>query len=463
MPYEGGFSMNHLRRALALLLILTLCLPLVAWAEEDVHGLRMNFTFQMDPSAYPAQEQELLQGIGDMLNMLGVQAELAWEGNLLSQNTSFDSNVSLALGDQTDLVRLHLYGTPSHIVVGSNLLGDQQVMLNMLAWLEFSMKTYFYLGMPLQKVALCTSTYAHTSAFEALAKVWNPVMNASEGTRTISRESILEMLPQIMDTAQYDRAFTYWLQALLLDAGYDSMVLDALYYAPDWADGFLAEDGIQVTVADGEETWTTGDLTLFHRNSEGWTLTLPATGEGYTTLATMTQTEDSRVLRLCFGLEEEADVLDLTLSATGLPTGEDGTGKAELTLDRTGSMLGEAHLRWSVDWTRTTQADGLGAWEIRAAQTNADTGAEMLVISGTLTECVPEIALGWDTQALIDGGINIFSVYEDTLAEFVRQVQEPFLTAMLPVLVQLPASSYDSIFQLLGQYGVLDVLTAGLE
>ena len=452
--------MNHLRRALALLLILALCLPLGACAEEDVHGLRINLSFQMDPSAYPAEEQELLQGIGDMMNLLGVQADLAWEGNLLSQDTSFDSNVSLSLGEQADLVRFHLYGTPSHIVVGSNLLGDQQVMLNMLAWLEFSMKTYFYLGMPLQNVALCTSTYAHTSAFEALAAVWNPVMNATQGTRTISRESILDMLPQLADTAQYDRAFTYWLQALLLDAGYDSMVLDALYSAADWADGFLAEDGIQVTVTDQEETC---DLTLFHRDGDGWTLALPATGEGYTAHATMTQGEDSRMLRLCFGLEEEADVLDLTLSATGLPTGEDGAGKAELLLDRTGSMLGEQHLRWGVDWTRTTQADGLGAWEIRAAQTNADTGAEMLVISGTLTECVPEVALGWDTQELIDAGLNIFSVYEDTLAEFVRNVQEPFLTAMLPVLVELPASSYQSIFQLLEQYGVMDVLTAGLE
>ena len=42
-------------------------------------------------------------------------------------------------------------------------------------------------------------------------------MNATQGTRTISRESILDMLPQLADTAQYDRAFTYWLQALLLD------------------------------------------------------------------------------------------------------------------------------------------------------------------------------------------------------------------------------------------------------
>ena len=149
-------------------------------------------------------------------------------------------------------MRFHLYGTPSHIVVGSNLLGDHRLgRPTSLAWLEFSMKTYFYLGMPLQNVALCTSTYAHTSAFEALAAVWNPVMNATQGTRTISRESRLDMLPQLADTAQYDRAFTYWLQALLLDAGYDSMVLDALYSAADWAGGRVPGRGWHPGNGDG--------------------------------------------------------------------------------------------------------------------------------------------------------------------------------------------------------------------
>ena len=67
------------------------------------------------------------------------------------------------------------------------------------------------------------------------------------------------MLPQLADTAGYDRAFSCWLQALLLDAGYDGMVLDSLYSAADWADGFLGEEGIQVTVDGETETWTTGD------------------------------------------------------------------------------------------------------------------------------------------------------------------------------------------------------------
>lgn len=454
--------MHRLRRALALLMVLVLCVPFAS-AEEEVHGLRIQLGFQMDPSAYPQEDQELLQGIADMLNILGVQSTLAWEGDLLDTSASFDSSVSFSLNGQEDLINLHLYGTPSHIVVGSNLLGDQQMMLNMLAWLEFSMKSYFYLGMPLQNIALCTSTYAHTSAFEALAAVWNPVMNASEGSRVIAREDILEMLPLLADTAQYDRAFSCWLQAMLLDAGYDGMVLEALLATPEWAEGFLDAEGIRVTVEGETETWTTGELTLFRRDAQGWTLTLPATAEGYTAQASMSQTTDSYSLRLCFGLEEEADVLDLALSATGLPTGEDGQGKAELTLDRTGSMLNESHLRWAVNWSRATQADGLAEWQISAVQTHSETDAEMLAITGTLTECVPDVALGWEPGELIDAGINIFSVYEDTLAAFVQEVKGPFMEGMLPVLVALPSSSYQSFFQLLEQYGVLDVLTAGME
>lgn len=451
--------MNRLRRALALLMILTLCLPLGARAEEEeMHGLRMELSFHMDPSAYPQEEQEMLQGVADLLNMLQVRSTLAWTGNLMSQDTSFDSQVFFSVGEQADAVSLHLYGTPSHIVAGSNLLGDQQVMLNMLAWLEFSMKAYFYLDLPLQNVALCTSTYAHASAFEALAAVWDPVMNAGQGTRTVDRDSILDMLPRLAETAQADRAFSYWLQALLLASGYDSMVMDALYSAADWADGFLAQEGIRVTVQDGEETWATGEITLFHQDENGWTLTLPATGEGYTARAVMTQTADSRTLRLCFGLEEEADVLDLSLSATGLPTGEDGAGMAMLSLDRTGYMFEEKHLRWQADWSRTTQADGLGAWEVRAAQTNAETGAEMLVLSGTITQCMPDVALGWEAGELINAGVNLFSVYEDTLSAFLQSIQEPMLQGIFPVLVELPASSYQSLFQFLEQYGVLEML-----
>lgn len=69
----------------------------------------------------------------------------------------------------------------------------------------------------------------------------------------MDRDSILDMLPDLAETAQADRAFSYWLQALLLASGYDSMVMDALYSAADWADGFLAQEGIRVTVQDGKK------------------------------------------------------------------------------------------------------------------------------------------------------------------------------------------------------------------
>ena len=171
------------------------------------------------------------------------------------------------------------------------------------------------------------------------------------------------------------------------------------------------------------------------------------------------------MLRLCFGLEEEADVLDLTLSAHGSAhrRGRHRQSRS-CALDRTGSMLGEQHLRWGVDWTRTTQADGLGAWEIRAAQTNADTGAEMLVISGTLTECVPEVCPGLGhAGAYVMQGSTSFLCMRTPWRSSSAMFRSPSLPLCCRCWWSCQRSSYQSIFQLLEQYGVMDVLTAGLE
>lgn len=55
------------------------------------------------------------------------------------------------MGEREDVLSFRLRGVPSHILVSSPLLGDQQVMLNMLGWLEFSIKANFQMGIPCTK------------------------------------------------------------------------------------------------------------------------------------------------------------------------------------------------------------------------------------------------------------------------------------------------------------------------
>ena len=453
--------MKRFQRILALLLTLALCLPWAAQADEQAHGLRMDLTFQLDASAYPDDMQEVLPGLADALQLLTLRGDLCWRGNLFSQDTAFDSDAALTFGEDAE-VPFHLYGVPSHIMVESPLLGDQQVMLNMLAWLEFAVKANFQLGIPLYQVAPYVSTYANASAFDAFLPAWNETMQAEEGSRTVDAEAVVELASVLMETAQEDRAFTYWLQALLMDSGMDEMVQEGLSMLPEWVESFLEEDGLTIEVDEDTETWSAGEEQLFYRDASSWELTLPMTDEGYTASASWVQEEDGFTFRLCFGMEDEADVLDFTVALTGLPTAEAEEGQAIFMVDRTGEMLGDTHMRWQADWSRETDAEDGTVYQVRAAQVNTETDAEMLVISGTLTSYTPAEAPQYTAAELAERGVNLFSVYEDTLSDFVHQVALPFAKGILPVLEVLPASSYQSAFVLLEQFHLLDLLSSSL-
>lgn len=455
--------MKRMQRILSALLVILL-LPLTGMAEtaEQGHGLRMDLSFQMNADAYPDDMQELMPGIADALNETRLHSDLTWRGDLFSQDTSFNAQNSLSMGEREDVLSFRLRGVPSHILVSSPLLGDQQVMLNMLGWLEFSIKANFQMGIPLYQIAPFISTYANTSAFEAFLPAWQETMCAEAGSRTISAEDAIALAESIAETAENDRSFSYWLQALLLDSGCDEMVMEYLSMLPDWVASFVdEEEGIQVTAADGEEIWTTGEETLFTRNGESWELTLPATEDGYTAALRWTTDEESRTLQLCFGQEDENDILDFTIALSGLPTEDADAGQAVLTIDRTGEMLGETHMRWQADWSREEAAEGT-RWQVRAAEINTETNAEMLVISGTLTAYTPDTIPAWTAWDVIDQGVNIFSVYEDTLTEFVHNIAKPFVQQILPVLAELPYSTYQSLFALMEQFHVLDLLSMSL-
>ena len=99
---------------------------------------------------------------------------------------------------------------------------------------------------------------------------------------------------------------------------------------------------------------------------------------------------------------------------------------------------------------------------MRAAEINTETNAEMLVISGTLTAYTPDTIPAWTAWDVIDQGVNIFSVYEDTLTEFVHHIAKPFVQQILPVLAELPYSTYQSLFALMEQFHVLDLLSMSL-
>lgn len=432
------------RRITALLLCLTM-LPLAALAEGTQQGYAFDLSFEMDASAYPEDSQEMMAGFADMLNMMNLS------GTAVRQGESFDLDFDLMLnGNESTRTDFYLYGVDSNWQLESSLLGEEKVMFNNKAMLEFAMKAYYHLEMPLQYIALAVSPYAHRSAFTWLGVRWRNTFHAKEGSRKINADKLANLAAFIAENAEYKRAFYNWVCALTMELGYSDVIFESLYTLPDWLDSFLAEDSIQVTVDGDHEIWMNGEDVLFERSGDSWTLALPPSLEGATVTASCTRQDGNAALVADIATADGEALLDFDLAVSGMPDAFPFAGEMDAALSLSGLMFEEP-----VDLAAKLVSDGSA---ITLDLLNADRAA-MLTVTGTIA---PKELPAPDYNGDDLTGLNIFSVNDESLSAFVSNVMEPFMTGFLPLLVELPASSYNSMFELLNQYGVLDLLTGGM-
>ncbi len=439
--------MRLIKRLAALLLCVAL-MPIAALADGP-SGARFDLAFTLDSAACPAGEDSLLAQMAPLLSALTVSGTVALNGDCFDVNS-----VWLLDGAEETRTTLRLFGLPSHYGVQSSLLGDETVMINMLALLEFAMKAYAHLDLPLQRAALLAGPYVHTSAFEAMAEVWQPVLGGS-GSRTVAREDVLSLAESLSDLGRDDRAFQYWVRAVAAESGYDEAILSFLDELPDWADGFLSEDGLRITAENGMERWETGDVTLFRQDAASWSLTLPASSEGYALTASMISVVSGNTCDLAFTLdascEEPGDVLALRLTAAGLP-GTFSAAPFTLRYDATGDAVGEAGVHASL----SCELDGE---RVSLRLMNHQTGAPFLTVSGTLVPETPAVAPAFSPQDI--EGVNILSVNDNSLSAFLSAVRAPLLRGLLPLIKHAPIASCQRLMDWFEASGILGLVTAG--
>lgn len=444
--------MTHLfKRVTALLLCLCLLLPCLASAE-GAHAVRFTLEAEMNSAAYPEADRPLMEALSELIGIIGL------EGTFEYNEYCIDLNADLLL-EQAEETRtsFRLYGSEATWALQSSLLGDQQLFFPLASLLEFCMKAYFHLNVPLQRVGLLLTPFVHKDAFATFTSMWHSVMNREEGTRTIPREDVLELAGQIADAAWTDRAFTYWAMAVGLESGYDTAITDAFTGMYEWADSFLAEDGVSVTVAGEDQTWATGSTTLFSRTvREGWTtlsLSLPATPDGYVLSGFLTVLDNGACLnadaRLTVTLEGES-ILDMRLSADDIPLTLLSEGPFALAWDVTGDAVPDGvHLRFEGE-----NEDGV--FSIR--QKDAATGETMLTLRGTASPGQNVSPLNWTSRDIT--GLAFFSVSDSTLSQFAEDVMPTFAKGVLPLLAHAPVKACQALMDLVTGTGILDLLTS---
>lgn len=443
---------KSLQQLTALLMCLYLLLPQLALADSQANAVAFTLEAEMFPEAYPQQDQSLMQSLSQLVNILTL------EGTFQYNEDCMDLDMEALLDhDESTRTGVQIYGYESRWSVRSSLFGEEELTLSLQALLEFCMKAYFHLEVPLQRVGLLVTPYVHKDGLGTLSALWNQVMHAESGTRTIARDDVLDLAQRISDAAPSDRAFTYWVQAVALEAGYDGVINDFVSLLPEWADEFLDDSGLTITVDDAGEIWATGSATLFSRTEkDGWTtlsLSLPMTTDGYILSAFCTLKDNGANLDADIRLsvtQEGENILDLRLSADNLPQVIPANGDFTLSYDATGDAVpGGFHLLFEGSNTD-------GAFTLH--QKDAATGETMLTLTGSAVPTAVTSPLNWTYADL--NGLEFFSVNDITLSQFISDVKQPLITGVLALLKRAPMAACQSLMDLVTDTGIFDLLTS---
>jgi len=447
-----------MKKALSLILacLMVLC-PLLAQADQT---LNFTVTADIDPQYINEEYRTLAEGLAAGLDTMTVQGDITF-----NEDWKFDMNANLLVKNKKH-VDAHVQSNSRWISVTSNLLGSERIALMMQVYLEFAMKPYNFMGLPTQYLALLTSRYAHTSAWEPVIEMCEPVLGG-EGDRTVATEDLVALAEEIALYTEESREMRYWIIALLMDLGSDYIMEEMMLTLPDWIAELAGEEGLTIQTVDGTETWTLGTTKIFSiTRKEGghfsWSLSLPR--DGYLFTAGCDWAENGRLtanVDVTLEAEEEKSVVfTLAAAGSGLPDGQ-AASQAELSVEMGGYLLGDPK---SIALTGAWETAQDGTVNAQVSLLDTDSGEPEISVAGAFTPApTKEGLLTFTNRDLEYGATNVFTLHEVTLADFISRIKGPAVKVGAPLVLSLPASFSLNVLDWLTETGFVDLVLGGQE
>lgn len=404
-------------------------------------GERVTFRLSadIDPVQYPAQERKLAQGLKSLFRLLTV------EGDVVASDGSFDARIDLSLTNAPEktATRIRFFGLDSHWGIQATDLGGETLMFNQLAWLEFAIKAYNHLDLPLQRVFLWLSPYAHTSAWAGVRQSIADLA-AQETSGRLENTALIACAEEIARLSEDDRALYYYIEAFGLESGTDADIFDALATLPEYVEANFP-DGLSIEHTENGISWQNGEETVFsYADADGTqvvSLHLPD-------LVDFSATLRRDALLFTGALSLQSDVLNADVSFS-LPASYPVTLPFYAQIDADGMMTGDDGIHLAFEGE--AQGDTV---IIRRIQ--PDHSATMM----TLTVKVIQVAEGTVKYAPEDvQGTNVLSVDGPALAELMGRIGKPMVRKVTQWLAALPAELVQGAMDAMEDSGLLGTLT----
>lgn len=500
-----------IRRTLCLLLALMLLLP-AAFSEEAEPARRLDFNlqFSLNGNAFPVGYRLRARGYAELINRMTLQGSLTWR----KDTESFDLNAALCYTDKPDIgIHFRLYGIPGRLFFTSPLLGNETILLNMYAFLEFSIKAKSILGINLPWLALLYP-FCTQQSFLALWDSLNSAFGSFSKSAVVSQGQIRTLSGIWRDLLQNNNNLNQWITALSAVVSSPALIEEEFSSLPDYLLYSVSRNHpLTLSVTENEMTVDNAfGQTLFrricHDHITESLLSLPATDNGYvpsfsfrvendTDIRSMElsasyrkQSESAKVLPSdasddpgetdvlsdSSGAEDEDDpgfdmdsemewwdddesekypehALSLVFNGHSLPC--HFPADADFTLDF--SLLGSLIPNYSLVFLCSTKKNGAVSIAVCKPFDPTSEPVSILRCEGTAIPAAPDFSPDYRNTGR-EGVYSVFSFNEIKLAEFRNKVARPLLRGLLTFVAEAPAAACQSLLDDLTDMNILDFI-----
>ena len=451
------------KRTLAVMLLLIL---IPTWVAGEAFHYKLSFT------SMEASEGSVLAGMLDFLKMLEIEGSFHRNDD---RSKGFEMTASMVLdGDESTRMDFSLWGLEALFHVVSPVWNNENIVINVPALLEYGMKIYNHLDIPLQRFFILYP-YASCDAFTPVWWALQDTMRSEDEHLTewtVSSDKLTALGERLSNMLYDERGVRIWLDTMTSFNAAGEELTELWMNIPEWLSSEVPE--VTVNRTETSEIWKTGTQTLFSSETQsdgsyalhvflpGFVFGENASFDYVRTMHGDTYDVD---LSLVLGTDEHLFVQG-TFQSHAVPCNWPASAPFDCVLDFHGPLL------YGLSFIRKNQAGLLESAQITDtlhAELSGDgnhvslmSGDDALITAHVSAETyVPETEV---YHRLTEwGGLNFFSLHDSTLNEFLDSAKDSMIEAALPLIIHAPVSTVVSLMDVLQEAGILDILAYGLD
>jgi hypothetical protein len=483
---------------LCTVLLLSAALPCRAEEPDGRYSYDFDLSFSLNASSFPAMLRSRAEGYASLIGRLGLRGNICWNED--TQSMYLDGTIYFT-DDESLSYPFKLFGVPSRLFITSPMIRDQELFLNMLSLMEFSIKAKNTLNVPFYYAALLYP-YATESAFEGLRAAWLETIKERKKSGTVTSKQSSAFASRVQEQLQDNSYLHYWIQGLAAGSESPEAVESVFAGLADYCRTVTGGKNVNVKIKSGSETWSDSRGNVLYsreesENESSLAISLPADQYGYIPSFTYSGlTEDRSFSFRCLGsvvrterthpsdvVSDESDedwanyededgeeesielgytassdlwpdtLLNLSVSGSGFPL----SFPVDSAFSVTAALSGAVYPNFATFVQGETKSDGTVSLRICKPSSGENNPVTIFECRGKILPAEPVTLPDYLLYSYANA-YSVFSFNEESLAQFRSNVLPSLIRSVFSFIAAAPTAACQSFLDDLTDMGLLDML-----